>query len=264
MTAWHSSRQCAICCSARSLICCFRVSYPRPLNLFSNTFLCINTLLSRTPLKFAFAGLKKEHPVSFCAVCNGSFEITAIRLWKETKKQHLNSVQRNLVKKNHWSFRQLKWRFSKEWGFKQPQLLPYSLLESVMWVSADVTCKIARRTKPHKNGCIYDNAVTRNICWQKWWKDAKCCHLSGTKLNGEFVTYPRIILITFRRPWNNQTTVYCQTWDSNVSCARDIQHVEFYRLSLCQEFSTFRSTIPSSSLRQIGKSKHKLSCIGRI
>jgi hypothetical protein len=35
-------------------------------------------LLSQTPLKFAFAGLKKKHPVSFCALCNGSFEISAI------------------------------------------------------------------------------------------------------------------------------------------------------------------------------------------
>jgi hypothetical protein len=132
-----------------------------------------------------------------------------------------------------------------------------------MWVSADVTCKIARRTKPHKNGYIYDEAVTRNICWQKWRKYAKCCHLCRTKGNGEFVSYSRIILITFRRPWNNQTTASCMTWGCNVCFAELIKLVGCYRLSLCQ-FSTFRSTISSSSLRQIGKSMHTLSCIGRI
>jgi hypothetical protein len=200
-----------------TLIVCFNSSYPRRINLFSNTFLCINMLLRRTPLKFAFAGLKKTHPVSFCAVCNGSFEISAIRLWKETKKQHLHSAQRNLFKKNHRSFRQFKRVVSKQWGFIQPQLLPHSLLENVLWVSNDAPCKVARCKKPHNNGCIYDKAVTRNICWQKWWKDAKCCHLIGKKRNGEFVFYLRIILITFQRLWNNQTAVCWQTWGSNVS-----------------------------------------------
>jgi len=90
------------CRNSMTPTCCFSCSYPRRINLFSNIFLYINMLLSQTPLKFAFAGLKMKHPFSFCAVCNGGFEISAIRLWKETKKHHLQSAQRNLFKKSHW------------------------------------------------------------------------------------------------------------------------------------------------------------------
>jgi len=166
--------------------------------------------------KVCLCRAEKKHPVSFCAACNGSFEISAIRFWKETKKQHLHSVQRNLFKKNHWSFRQLKRVVSKQWGFIHPQLLPCSLLETVRWVSTEVPCKTARCKEPHKNWSIYDNAVTRNICWQKWWKDAKHCHLSGEKWNVQFGSYLKIIWITFRRLWNNQT----QTWVLTSVCWR--------------------------------------------
>jgi hypothetical protein len=185
-------------------------------------------------------------------LCNGSFEISAIWIWKETKKQHLHSVQRNVFEKNRWSFRKLKRVVSQQWGFIQPQLLPYSLLENVLWVSTDVLwlstdvlwlstdvlwvstdvlwqstdvlwlstdvpCKTARCKKPHKNGCNTIRQWQRTFADRSGEKVQNVVTVVGNKRNGEFVFCLRIILITFQRLWNNQTTVCCQTWGSNVS-----------------------------------------------